>query len=76
MTRPNLRTTVQSIARHDSEFPQIADYRSMKNSFLSTAELEGGAMISDLKQSHLASEMRESKSPKVIDHDPLAEIGK
>ena len=33
-------------------------------------------MISDLKQSHLASEMRESKSPKVIDHDPLAEIGK
>jgi hypothetical protein len=33
-------------------------------------------MISDLKQSHLASEFRESKSPKVIDRDPLAEIGK
>ena len=33
-------------------------------------------MISDLKQSNLASEMRESKSPKVIDQDPLVDIGK
>ena len=33
-------------------------------------------MISDLKQSNLASEMRESKSPKVVDQDPLVDIGK
>ena len=55
VTRPNLRTLIQSIARHDQEFPGISEFRStniyIKNQGQSDSsqEVEGGNLIMETK---------------------------
>ena len=49
MTRPNLRTLVQSISRHDAEFPAIAEYRNVNMNFGTNSAMEGGTLIRDSK---------------------------
>ena len=65
VTRPNLRTLVQSIARHDSEFPQVAEYRSANSAYATNSAMEGGTMIRDSK-SHAGSHNTELLKERII----------
>ena len=49
VTRPNLRTLIQSIARHDSKFPRIADYRTAIYPYGTNSAMEGGTLIRESK---------------------------
>lgn len=73
VTRPNLRTLVQSIARHDPQFPQIAEYRSLKHFFLRTAEMEGGAIINDIRMPEIQKDVT---SPNNLDEESKLELDK
>ena len=51
---------MQSIARHDSEFPQIAEYRGASSAYTAHSAMEGGTMIRDSKShagSHINTEV-------------------